>query len=165
MSFRRTMGHLFTPPWAVRQRFPAAALSRVEQAIAAGEAGHAGQICFAIEAALDGSALWSGQTAAQRALEVFGQLRVWDTEHNNGVLIYLLWADRDVEIIADRGVHARVGPEGWESVCREMEAAFRAGRFEDGAIAGVRAVGTHLAQHYPGEGNARNELPDRPVLL
>jgi uncharacterized membrane protein len=165
VSLARRARHLFTTPGSVRRHFPDAALSRIEQAIAATEATHQGQICFAIEASLEGSALWSGQSAAQRALEVFSLLRVWDTELNNGVLIYLLWADRDVEIIADRGVHARVGAAGWEAVCREMEAAFRAGQFEQGALAGVQAVGNHLAAHYPGDGSVRNELPNRPVVL
>ena len=165
MSMSRRLRHLFTAPWTVRRHFPDATLARIEQAIAATEAGHAGQVCFAIEASLDGRSLWAGQTAASRALEVFGQLRVWDTEHNNGVLIYLLWADRDVEIIADRGIHSRVGAEGWEAICRDMESAFRAGSFEQGAIAGVAAAGAHLAAHYPGDGTRRNELPDRPVLL
>ena len=165
MSLGRRLRHLFTTAASVRRHFPDATLARIEQAIAATEATHRGQIRFAIEASLDGAALWSGQSAAQRALEVFGLLGVWDTELDNGVLIYLLWADRDVEIVADRGVHARVGASGWEAVCREMEAAFRAGQFEQGAIAGVQAVGRHLTAHYPGDGNQRNELSDRPVLL
>jgi uncharacterized membrane protein len=92
-------------------------------------------------------------------------LRVWDTEHNNGVLIYLLLADHDVEIVADRGVHARVGGEGWEKICREMEASFREGKFEAGVLHGIRAVSAHLARHYPAQGKGRNELDDRPVVL
>ncbi len=109
--------------------------------------------------------LLAGQTARQRAIEVFSQLRVWDTEHNNGVLIYLLLADRDVEIVADRGVHAKLGQATWEAVCQEMEAAFRQGKFEEGVIAGIRSVGAHLARHYPQVGTKTNELPDRPVLI
>jgi len=92
-------------------------------------------------------------------------LHVWDTEHNNGVLIYLLLADRDVEIVADRGVHAKLGQAVWESVCKEMEAAFRQGKFEEGVIAGVRSVGVQLAQHYPQVGVKTNELSDQPVIL
>ena len=106
-----------------------------------------------------------GQTARERAIEVFSQLRVWDTEQNNGVLIYLLLADRDVEIVADRGVHARLGQAVWEEVCREMEAAFRQGRFEEGAVGGIRSVGMHLARHYPQAGSKTNEMPDRPILM
>jgi uncharacterized membrane protein len=138
-------------------------MQAIERAIRESEKTHRGQIRFAVEAALDTLPLLRGQTARARAVEVFSHLRVWDTEHNNGVLIYLLLADRDVEILADRGIHGRVSAEAWERVCREMEAAFRAGRFEDGALAGIRAVGALLAQHFPGAGG--HELPDRPVVL
>jgi uncharacterized membrane protein len=165
MQIGRRRRHLCTAAGSVRRAFPEASLARIEQAIAGTEARHCGQICFAIEAALDGASLWRGQSATDRALEAFAHLRVWDTERNNGVLIYLLWADHDVEIVADRGVHGRVGSEGWEAVCRQMEAAFREGRFEAGALAGIEAVGGLLAEHYPGGDAARNELSDRPVLL
>jgi uncharacterized membrane protein len=138
-------------------------MQAIERAIRESEKTHRGQIRFAVEATLDTLPLLRGQTARARAVEVFSHLRVWDTEHNNGVLIYLLLADRDVEILADRGIHGRVSAEAWERVCREMEAAFRAGRFEDGALAGIRAVGALLAQHFPGTGG--HELPDRPVVL
>lgn len=107
----------------------------------------------------------SGQHARDRAIEQFGRLRVWDTAENNGVLIYLLWAERDVEIVADRGTDAQVGAEAWETVRRQMEAAFRAGRFEEGAVAGIEAVGTLLARHFPGDGSGPNEVSDRPVIL
>ena len=104
-----------------------------------------------------------------RALEVFAHLRVWDTEHNNGVLIYVQVADRDVEIVADRGFEGRVSAAEWEAVCRLMEEHFRAGRFETGSIAGVEAIGNLLARHFPQEAakpvNSHNQLPDRPTLL
>lgn len=135
------------------------------RAIAAAESLHDGQLRFVVEAALDWRPLLAGQTARERALEVFSQLRVWDTEHNNGVLIYLLLADRDVEIIADRGIHEKLSEASWEAICREMEAAFRNGRFEAGVLAGVRAVGDHLAQHFPPREDGANELPDEPVIL
>jgi uncharacterized membrane protein len=90
---------------------------------------------------------------------------VWDTEENSGVLIYLLLADHDVEIVADRGVHAKVGPAGWEAICRTMETEFRAGRFEAGVLAGIAAVSAHLETHFPPKGGDRNELPDQPVVL
>jgi uncharacterized membrane protein len=91
-------------------------------------------------------------------------LRIWDTAHNNGVLIYLLLADRDVEIIADRGIDAKVGADGWEKICTEMEADFRSGNFERGAIRGIEAVSRQLAAHFPGHGGP-NELPDAPVVI
>src|SRR5581483_8892091 len=161
MDLARTLRHLLTPAWRVRSAFPPAALRAVEAAIRAAEATHHGQICFAVEAALELKPLLAGQSARARALEVFAQQRVWDTERNNGVLIYLLLADRDVEIVADRGVHARADAHAWEYICREIEAQFRAGDFKQGAVNGVRAVGALLAQHYPGAGPEGNELPDR----
>ena len=91
--------------------------------------------------------------------------RFWDTEHNNGVLIYLLLADRDVEIVADRGIHVRLGQNVWETICRDMEKSFRGGEFEAGVIAGIHAVGEHLSRHFPAHSGNVNELPDSPVVL
>lgn len=163
---KRWLRHLFTDRSAVRRRFPESTLAAIEQAVKTGEATHSGQIRVVIEASLDGPRLWARESAAERALEVFSLLRVWDTEHNNGVLIYLLMADRDVEIVADRGIHGRVGPQVWEDICHRMEASFRAGRFEAGVIEGVNALGDLLARHYPRTADSPiNELPDSPVLL
>ena len=93
-------------------------------------------------------------------------MRVWDTEENCGVLVYLLLADRDVEIVADRGIHARVGDSAWEEICRDMEAAFRERRFEAGVAAGIARINVLLGEHFPRDGAAgANELPDRPVLI
>ncbi len=166
MNIKRIIKHLSVSHAALRRTFPRTALDNIEHTIAEVEQTHAGQIRFAVEAALDIKPLLAGQTARERSLEVFSKLRVWDTEHNNGVLIYLLLADRKVEIVADRGIHARLGPAVWKAVCQEMETAFRQGKFEQGVIAGIRSVGAHLAQHYPQTGsNKINELPDRPVLI
>lgn len=165
MNLKRIMRHLSSGRAALRRAFPQRALDAIERAIRETEAKHDGQIRFAVEAALDLTPLLAGQTARERAIEVFSGLRVWDTEHNNGVLIYLLLADRDVEIVADRGIHARLGQETWEAVCRGMETAFRNGQFEAGVLAGIRAVGEHLAHHFPARGGKPNEMPDRPVVL
>lgn len=165
MDFKRIIKHLSTGHGTARRHFPCAALDNIERAIASAEQGCSSQIRFAVEHALDWSPLMAGQTARQRAVEVFSNLRVWDTEHNNGVLIYLLLADRDVEIVADRGIHAKLGQAVWESICDEMEASFRQGQFERGVISGIQSVGRHLAQHYPQVGVKINELSDRPVLL
>lgn len=165
MNLKRIMRHLSSGRVAVLRAFPQRTLDAIERAIGMTEATHDGQIRFVVEASLDPSALFAGQTARERAIEVFSQLRVWDTEHNCGVLIYLLLADRDVEIVADRGIHARLGAETWEEICREMEAAFRSGQFETGVLAGIRAVGKHLAHHFPHQGGKLNEIPDSPVLL
>ena len=164
MSLQRILRHLVTTIWSVKRTFPASTLDAIEGAIRETEAQHNGQIRFAVEHALDLPQLLSGMSARTRAIEMFGRLGVWDTEHNNGVLIYLLLADHDVEIVADRGIHARVG-EGWEGICRDMERQFRRGEFEAGVISGIRAVGDHLQRHFARERRGPNELPDRPVVL
>ena len=165
MNIGRVIRHLFAGPGSVRRVLPAASLARIEQAIAASERVHRGQIRFAVEAGLDFAAVSAGVTARERAIDMFSHLRVWDTEHNNGVLVYLLLADRDVEIIADRGIHARCGDAVWEAICRDMEQQFRAGRFEAGVVAGIEALGARLALHFPGDGDTANELPDAPVVI
>jgi len=99
-------------------------------------------------------------------MQTFSDLHIWNTELRNGVLVYVLLADRDVEIVADRGAAERVGQADWEGVCRAMEAHFRAGRFAEGALAGVNAVGTLLEKHFPADRERnRDELPNQPALL
>jgi uncharacterized membrane protein len=165
MSIKRITRHLLQHHWRARRVFSQSALDRVEQAIRQGEATHSGQVRFVVEGALDGRPLFRNQPARERALDLFSHLRIWDTVHNNGVLIYLLLADRDVEIIADRGIDARVGAEGWENICRAMEAEFGSGQFERGVIGGIEAVSRELAKHFPPGGPHPNELPDAPVVL
>ena len=165
MGIERIGKHLLQHRWKQRRLFPPKALARIEQAIKAGEATHAGQVRFVVEGALDGMPLFRNQPARQRALDVFSLLRIWDTQHNNGVLIYLLLADRDVEIVADRGIDAKVGAAGWEKICTAMERDFRAGLFEHGVIEGIQQVSQLLAQHFPARPGTRNELPDAPVVL
>jgi uncharacterized membrane protein len=165
MNIKRIGKHLLEHHWRVRRVFPTDVLARIEQAIKAGEATHAGQVRFVVEGALDGATLFRDQPARERALDLFSHLRIWDTAHNNGVLIYLLLADRDVEIVADRGIDAKVGADGWENICREMEADFKAGNFERGVIKGIEAVSRALAKYFPPDGHPRNELPDQPVVI
>jgi uncharacterized membrane protein len=165
MGIRRIGRHLLEHRWRLRRIFPPAALARIQQAITTGEAVHSGQLRFVVEGALDGVPLFRNQPARERALDIFSQLRIWDTAHNNGVLIYLLLADHDVEIVADRGIDAKVGPEGWERICRAMETDFRAGNFEAGVIKGIEAVSREMAAHFPRRGAGPNELPDAPVVM
>ena len=165
MGIRRIGRHLVEHRWRLRRIFPPATLARIEHAIKAGEATHSGQVRFVVEGALDGAPLFRNQPARERALDVFSQLRIWDTAHNNGVLIYLLLADHDFEIVADRGIDAKVGHEGWEKICQQMEASFRSGDFESGVIRGVEAVSRALAKHFPRSGGGPNELPDAPVVM
>ena len=165
MNIKRIVKHLFATDGQVKRVFPRSALKAIEKAIAASESEHAGEIRFAIEGALDGVPLFKGQTSRERALDVFSQLRVWDTQHNTGLLIYLLLADRTVEIVADRGIHDKVGTQEWEKICKSMQTAFKQSNFEGGVIAGVQAVTKHLKAHFPVEVNDRNELPNKPVIL
>ena len=161
----RFFRHFWTGGWTINRVFPAHTMRAITREIRATERTHRGEIVFAVQAALDFWRLVQGESARERAVEVFSDLHIWDTEHNNGVLIYLLLADRDVEIVADRGIHLRCGAQVWEEICRSMEAEFRAGRFEEGVTLGVRAIGEHLSRHYPGDDTHINELPDRPVII
>jgi uncharacterized membrane protein len=165
----RLIRHAAAVHWRTRLLFPSSTLDAIERAIAAVERTHAGEIRFAVETALTPQHILNGVAPRARALEVFGLLRVWDTEHNNGVLIYVQMADRSVEIVADRGFRDRVSPAEWEAVCRLMEEHFRAGRFKIGSIAGVDAIGNLLARHFPPgpkpPEQSANQLPDRPILL
>lgn len=161
MDLKRIARHLFSSPRA----FPEKAMAAIEQAIANSETTHRGEIRFAAEGALDSPALFGGQSARERAIEVFSQLRVWDTEENNGVLIYLLAADHDIEIVADRGINAKVARDEWERICRGMESMLARGAFEQAILEGIREVSLLLARHYPPRPGGRNELPDKPVAL
>ncbi|HEX4153052.1 MAG TPA: TPM domain-containing protein [Steroidobacteraceae bacterium] len=169
MDLGRLVRHVAATHWRTRLKFPRRTLDAIEAAIGRAERAHGGEIRFAIETALTPLHVLADLTPRQRALEVFAQLHVWDTEANNGVLIYVQIADRSVEIVADRGVASRVGQAEWDAVCRMMEEHFRAGRFEAGAIAGVDAVAALLARHFPAgaprASAAGNQLPDRPTLL
>jgi len=161
----RLLRHLFARP--ARATFPETSLQRISAAVAEGELRHRGEVCFAVEAALELPALWAGRDARARAHEVFAQLRVWDTAANNGVLVYLLLADHRIEIVADRGLDGRVSDEQWRGVCQLMEERLRSGDAEDAAVAGVAAVSDLLAEHFPrvAEDVDHNELPDLPHLL
>ena len=152
-------------PGAQQRAFPESILKAIEDEIGASEVLHSGELRFAIEAALPLGAVWRGLSGRARAIELFSQLCVWDTEHNSGVLIYLLLADHDIEIIADRGITARVDQREWDQIARTMEQAFGAGEFGPGALAGIRAITTLLAHHFPPDGDNPNELSNRPVLL
>lgn len=165
MQWKRMLRHLFTDHWSVQRAFPPAAMRAIRDKIGEQEKRHGGELRFAVEASLPWPHLWREQDARNRAVELFGRLRVWDTEHNSGVLIYLLLADKRVEIIADRGIHNKVGGTAWETICGEMQRAFAAGRFEEGVSFGVAAISDLLAAHYPPGEARRNELPNEPVVL
>ena len=165
MNLKRVIQHLMSPPWAVKRALSAKDLRELQETIRASETTHRGELRLAVEAALDLGPVWRGQTAHERALELFSDLRIWDTAENNGILIYLLLADRQVEIIADRGLLAHVNPDTWSAICRTMEAAFRRHAFNDGLREGLQAISALLARAYPAQGKNPNELPDAPVII
>lgn len=166
--WQRLWRHLWVTDWQLRRALPPGALDHLQSTIAAGEELHTAQVRFIVEADLDLLAVWRGQTPRERALELFAQYHLWDTAANNGVLVYVQFADRAVEIIADRGCNDRVSAAEWAAVARGIRDAFATGRYVAGAVAGLEVVSLLLARQFPcgaGDGQARNELPDRPVLL
>lgn len=165
MDLKRIIKHLFAPRWAVIRMFPPAAMKAIENAIRESERSHDGELRFAIEGGLRLWLLLHERTPRARAIELFAQLRVWDTERNSGVLIYVQAVDRHIEIIADRGVTAKVEQRQWEAIAGRMQTEFRAQRYEAGVIEGMREITALLAQHFPPAGANPDELPDAPVVL
>ena len=164
-STHRFLRHVVTDHLSVKRAFPSPVLARVEHAIAAGERRHRGQLCFAVEGALPPLRVLRRLPPRERALEIFGLLRVWDTEENAGVLIYLLLADRSVEIVADRGIDRLVDAREWRVICAGMESAFSESRYADGVVQGIAEISALLARHFPRTAESANELPDKPVIL
>jgi len=165
MDIQRIWRHFAMTQGRIKRVFPRATLRAIEQAISASESAHLGEVRFVVEGALDSAPLFAGLSARERAIELFSHLRLWDTEHNSGVLIYLLLADRQVEIVADRGVHAKAGVHAWATICSAMESAFKKSKFEDGVVQGIHAVTRQLTAHFPAGAGNRNELSDTPVVL
>jgi uncharacterized membrane protein len=167
MSAARIFRHLLATRAGTRRRFTDAVDADIEAAIRIAEERSSAEIRFVIETALELPDLWAGITPRERAVHVFSDLHIWNTELRNGVLIYVLRADRDVEIVADRGAAAAIPAAEWERAAHVMEEHFRARRFREGAVAGVQAVAELLARHFPahGRGRDRDELPNQPILL
>ena len=167
--------HLVSHRWQVKRYFSDIALHNIEKAIEASESQHEGEISFVVEAGLHPYEIVFKKSPRKRAIELFGRFHIWDTEHNNGVLIYLLLADRDVEIVADRGIHQHVGHDGWEAICHEMEVMFRRGEFEAGVLHGIAKIGAVLEKHFPISSvknsknkttkKKRNEISNKPIIL
>jgi uncharacterized membrane protein len=158
----RVLRHLVIPDWIARRDFSS---SRIQKAIRESEKQHGAELRFAVEAGLPFHFLLKNRSARARAEEVFAQLGVWDTEHNNGVLIYVQRVDRRIEIVADRGIAGKVNEVEWSALCRAMEKSFKDGRFTEGALEAIEGCTRLLARHFPSRGEHRNELPDRPVFL
>jgi uncharacterized membrane protein len=166
MDLRRFWHHILMSPLKARRAFPGSAMDNIAREVTAGERGHRGEVRLVVEAELTTAQLWADLRARERAIELFSQLRLWDTEDNTGILIYVLLADRKVEIVADRGIARKVGQPEWDAICASMGAAFARGDFERGAIVGVQAASLLLDRHFPaGGGENPNELPDKPLLI
>jgi uncharacterized membrane protein len=163
----RILKHRWLDASDARRALGPASVARIEARIKASESTHSGEIRVCVEAGLPLSYLWRNASPRERAVSIFGKLRVWDTESNNGVLIYLLLAEHRIEILADRGLNTRVPADTWKALASQMSDAFKAGRFEDGLAAAIDAVDGLLVQHFPlkpGERNP-NELPDHPAFI
>ncbi len=165
MNVKRIFTHLFYPGWWLRRDFPPTELEKIEAAIKQSESTHSGEIRFAIESALPLKALWNNETPTERAIEVFSLLRVWDTEDNNGVLIYLLLADRKVEITTDRAINKVVDLQQWQRICRLIEDHFKKGEFSQGVVKGIDEISVLLNTHFPIAADDINELSNKPVIL
>lgn len=171
---RTTLNHLWLDESDTRRLIAPEVLARLERHIAASESRHTGEIRIYAEASLPPGYLWRHLwhktpievLARQRAMIVFGKLRVWDTEHNNGLLIYLLLAERKIELVADRGINAVVGQTDWQAMVTRMGAAFAAGHFEHGLMQAVDEVSRPLLEHFALQPDVlnTNELPDAPEL-
>ena len=159
----RTLKHLFMPHWLAVRPFPLSVLRSIERAVKTSERSHRGEIRFAVEGPLHLAQL--RMSTRERAKQVFGQLGVWDTAENSGVLIYVQLVERRIEIVADRGIAARVKQPEWDAVCRAMERSFKEHRFEQGALDAIQSVTAILAQHFPPKGDHPNELSDKPAVL
>ncbi|MDO9107164.1 MAG: TPM domain-containing protein [Methylovulum sp.] len=165
VNIKRCFIHTFMPPWRWRLAFSPATLKAIEQAVKSSETRHSGELRFAIENALAPASVWQGLTGRQRATEVFSNLHVWDTEENSGVLIYVLLADREVHIVADRGINRRVAASEWEAIAGSMQQAFKSGEFLRGSLAGIEAITSLLAAYFPATAINPNELADTPVIV
>ena len=165
VNIKRWFLHTFMPPWRWRLAFPAAVLKEIENSIKQSERRHRGELRFAIENVLAPTWVWRGMSARQRATEVFSNLRVWDTEENSGVLIYLLLADREVHIVADRGIAKCVPQTEWDTVAQTMQKAFQSGDFRRGSLEGIERITLLLATHFPPGVDNPNELSNKPVIV
>ena len=163
----RLIRHRWHDEAAVRRALGAEGLQRIEARVSALERGHRGELRVCVEGGLPLSYLWRGASARERALSMFGKMRIWDTEHNTGVLIYLLLADRCLEIVADRGVTSRVPPSLWQEISDSMAKEFRSGRYTEGLLGALDQVGALLGEHFPIDIHSPNpnELPDSPAIL
>lgn len=163
----RVLKHRWQDAVPTHRRLPAAALARIAARVQASEQRHTGEVCVVVESGLPLSYLLRGAPARERAMMLFGKQRVWDTEQNNGVLVYLLLAERSIELVADRGLNQHVPAAEWQAMVARLGTALHAGRFEEGLTQALEEVSAVLVQHFPLGHHAprHNALPDAPLLL
>ena len=162
---RRQWRHWMTTTAAGRAMFPPETLARVAQAISAGEQRHRGELRLIVENAMPSDAIWNDVNNRQRAIALFAEFGVWDTEDNCGVLLYVNVAEHKVEIVADRGINRQIDASSWQQVCTTMTSGFARGDVNDSLLAAVEQVNALLATHFPATGGRTNELPDHPIVL
>ena len=165
IKIKRFLKHSLAMPWQTHHAFSKIVCDAIEKSISASEQQHLGEIRFVVEGPLDWYQLWHGCSARQRAIELFSQLRVWDTEQNSGVLVYVQFAEKQLEIVADRGISVRVEQTEWDAICREMLGFYTEGHYEAGSSAGLQRITALLMQHFPGTHKNRNELINKVTLL
>ncbi len=165
MKLIRVLKHLLLPDWWLRRVFTRGDLAAIGKAVAASEKSHRGELRFVVEASMPLTFLWHDVTPRARAVDLFSTLRIWDTEENSGILIYVQLVERRVEILADRGIAARVPQAEWDAICRGMERSFADGQWRQGAVQAVTRAGELLASHFPARDDNPNELPDQPLIL
>ena len=165
MNMSRVFNHLLHPPWLVRYKFPPATLDRIEECIKNSETQHSGEICFAVESSISFFELLQNNSSFEHGIDVFSELRIWDTAQNNGVLILLILADRKVEIVADRGLNEKITEDEWQRICQFMEKSFLQNNFEAGVVEGIHEITQLLTKHYPSKAGTTNELPNKPIII
>jgi len=169
-SIQRLFKHWFTGPREAARAFPLDALERLQQIITEGEQTHRAEVRLIIEAAMPLRKVWRGMSTRQRAIDLFGSYRVWDTEENNGVLLYLNLAEHQLELVTDRAAARAVTHEDWQKICDPMLAAFRQGAYEEGTAQGLRAIHRELHEVFPAQadqdgGTKDGGQCDAPVML
>jgi uncharacterized membrane protein len=166
MGMQRIATNLFGAWFQIGKQFPKETLDEIAKRVGFGECTHRGELRVAVESRLPLAAVLEGVTARDRAAALFSHLRVWDTEENCGVLLYVLLAEHRIEIVADRGIAHKVAPAEWDAITQHMRDEFAQGRFREAVLTGVDEAGALLARHFPSDGTPRtNELPDQPLLL
>ena len=165
-KLKRILTHRWMDDTDTHRAVPPDLLRHLTRRVAASERRHTGEVRICVEAGLPMSYLWRGASARERAVMMFAKLRVWDTEHNNGVLIYVLLADHAIELVADRGINQHVSAAQWQVMVQHLSEAIKDGRYEDGLTQALEEVSAVLVQHFPlAEGKFNpDELPNAPVL-